>query len=81
MKNKYPTRLTWEEENPSGYRSFLFDSKAFRNLRRTIKKIKDKRIVDNNRKAGGLRKNRARRKLPAEYKGTGGRAVAERRGS
>lgn len=48
MSTKYPTKLTWEEENPTLYQSLLCKDicgDAFRRLRETIRKIKNNNNV------------------------------------
>ena len=43
MSTKYPTKLTWEEENPTLYQSLLWEDicgDTLRRLEKTIKEIK-----------------------------------------
>jgi hypothetical protein len=51
MSTKYPTKLTWEEENPTLYQSLLWEDicgDAFRRLEKTMREIKDKNSVSHN---------------------------------
>jgi len=77
MKRNNPTKLTWEEENPSSY---LFDGKAFNKLRRTIKKIKEERLR-RKLKTFRLGRNKCQWKLPVEYAESNGVVAVEGRES
>jgi len=48
MSTKYPTKLTWKEENPTLYQSLLWEDicgDTFRRLEKTMKEIKDNNSV------------------------------------
>ena len=77
MKRNNPTKLTWEEENPSSY---LFDGKAFNKLKRTIRKIKEERLR-RKIKVKGFKKNKCQWKLPVEYAESNGVVAVEGRES